>query len=258
MNAKIYVAPYVRGPEAGSATERSESEHTTDRSKSIRGALANLLPHRLFERSQSLFVIEVVLLAILVGTMAAFLAGATGNSLGVVLAMAGLLAGVLLVGGTIENLKYAKKATASATISAPVTTRRAYRATNYRQLRQAGLIGATAGPATAAGISSHLDLEAVEPDRLNSGDVIFVEAGQVIPIDGLILDGVAVVDESAVTGQSAPVIRHGEGVNVVMGQTCVIEGHIFVEVSPRCGHPLDWIGGGAAATSSAKAEAAQR
>jgi high-affinity K+ transport system ATPase subunit B len=229
-----------------------------DRSKGLRGALANLLPHRLFERSQNLFVIEVALLAILIGTMAAFLAGAIGNSLGIVLAMVGLLAGVLLVGATIERSRSTKKPTASAAISAPTTAHRSYRATNFRQLQQAGLIGATAGPATAAGISSHIDLEAVEPDRLNVGDVILVEAGQVIPVDGLILDGVAVVDESAVTGQSAPVIRHGEGVNVVMGQTRVVEGHIFVEVSPRRGHPLDWIGGGSTETSPTSPEAVQQ
>ena len=188
-------------------------------------------------------MIEVALLAILVGTLAAFLAGAIGNSLGVVLAMAGLLAGVLLVGGTIESLRNAKKPMANASVSAPATAHRAYRATNFRQLQNAGLIGAMAGPASGAGISSHLDLEVVEPDRLNVGDVVCVEAGQLIPMDGVILDGVAVVDESAVTGQSAPVIRSGEGVKLVMGQTRVVEGHVFVEVSPRRGHPLDWIGG---------------
>ena len=109
MNAKIYIGPYVRGPEAAPAAEQPKHEIAMKGSKSIGGAFANLLPHRLFETSQNLFVIEVALLAILVGTMAAFLAGAIGSSLGVVLAMAGLLAGVLLVGGTIENFKNAKK-----------------------------------------------------------------------------------------------------------------------------------------------------
>jgi hypothetical protein len=117
----------------------------------------------------------------------------------------------------------------------------AYRATNFRQLQHAGLIGISAGPVAAAGISSHLKLEAVEPDGLNVGDVICVEAGQRIPVDGVILDGVAAVDESSVTGQSAPVIRSAERINIVMGQTRVVEGHLFVEVSPRRGHPLDWI-----------------
>jgi potassium-transporting ATPase ATP-binding subunit len=78
-----------------------------------------------------------------------------------------------------------------------------------------------------------------------------------MPIDGVILDGIAVVDESAVTGQSAPVVRHSGGVKEVMRHTRVVEGRIFVEVTPRRGHPLDWIGG-AALTESVKAEAAQR
>ncbi len=198
MNATIHIGPYIPGPAAPSETVQPKNEPAVNRSNSIRGALAALLPHRLFRR---------------------------------------------LVGGAIKSLKRTEKPAVTETISVPPTTHWAYRATNFRQLQQAGLVGTPAGSATAAGISSHLNLEAVEPDRLNVGDVICVEAGQVIPVDGVILDGVAVVDESSVTGQSAPVIRSAEWVNNVMGQTRVVEGHVFVEVSPRRGHPLDWIGG---------------
>src|SRR5271169_876949 len=47
--------------------------------------------------------------------------------------------------------------------------------------------------------------------QLRKGDVFLVEAGDVIPADGEVLDGVASVDESAITGESAPVVRESGG-----------------------------------------------
>ena len=47
----------------------------------------------------------------------------------------------------------------------------------------------------------------VNADTLRKGDVLLVEAGNLIPSDGEIIEGMATVDESAVTGESAPVIR---------------------------------------------------
>jgi high-affinity K+ transport system ATPase subunit B len=84
-------------------------------------------------------------------------------------------------------------------------------------------------------------LEAVVPEKLQAGDVILVEEGQYIFADGVILRGVATVDESAVTGRSMCVLREAGGVNEVMHDTLVVAGRILVEVKPRLGHPLDWI-----------------
>ena len=50
-----------------------------------------------------------------------------------------------------------------------------------------------------------------EADELRKGDVVLVEAGDVIPLDGEVIEGVASVDESAITGESAPVIRESGG-----------------------------------------------
>ena len=47
--------------------------------------------------------------------------------------------------------------------------------------------------------------------ELQRGDVVIVEAGEVIPADGEIIEGVGSVDESAITGESAPVIRESGG-----------------------------------------------
>jgi potassium-transporting ATPase ATP-binding subunit len=73
--------------------------------------------------------------------------------------------------------------------------------------------------------------------ELRRGEVVVVEAGQVIPADGMVIEDIASVDESAVTGESAPVIRESGGDrNAVTGGTQVLSGRIVVEVvddSPR-------------------------
>src|SRR6267154_4749032 len=54
-------------------------------------------------------------------------------------------------------------------------------------------------------------METVPGSKLRSGDLVLVEAGEFIPGDGEIVEGVASVDESAITGESAPVIREAGG-----------------------------------------------
>src|SRR5271166_5193265 len=54
-------------------------------------------------------------------------------------------------------------------------------------------------------------IEKVSSAKLRSGDIVLVSAGEHIPSDGTILEGVASVDESAITGESAPVIREAGG-----------------------------------------------
>ena len=59
--------------------------------------------------------------------------------------------------------------------------------------------------------------------ELRLGDLVVVEAGQVIPGDGDVVEGVATVDESAITGESAPVIRESGGDRcAVTGGTTVL------------------------------------
>jgi potassium-transporting ATPase ATP-binding subunit len=66
---------------------------------------------------------------------------------------------------------------------------------------------------------------------LRRGDVVVVEAGEVIPADGIVIEDIASVDESAVTGESAPVLREsGGGRNAVTGGTQVLSGRIVVEI----------------------------
>jgi hypothetical protein len=130
-----------------------------------------------------------------------------------------------------------------AAAAAPVVTHWAYRAVNYRHLHGAEIPSAVAVPPIAVGISCHLELEAVAPADLREGDVFLVEDNQTVLADGIILEGIALIDESAVFGQSAAVIRSDDGETTVMRDSRVVAGQILVEVAPRRGHPLDWIEG---------------
>jgi K+-transporting ATPase ATPase B chain len=68
--------------------------------------------------------------------------------------------------------------------------------------------------------------------ELSAGDVFVVESGEVIPADGTVIDGVATVEESAFTGESAPVIREaGTDRSAVTGGTHVLSGRLTVEVA---------------------------
>ena len=72
---------------------------------------------------------------------------------------------------------------------------------------------------------------------LRKGDVVMVEAGEFIPADGEIIEGVASVDESAITGESAPVIRESGGDrSAVTGGTRVLSDWIKVRVTADPGH----------------------
>src|ERR1700682_1608782 len=71
---------------------------------------------------------------------------------------------------------------------------------------------------------------------LRKGDVVVCEAGDIIPSDGTIIEGIASVDESAITGESAPVIREAGGDrSAVTGGTRVLSDRIVVEVTANPG-----------------------
>jgi K+-transporting ATPase ATPase B chain len=72
--------------------------------------------------------------------------------------------------------------------------------------------------------------------ELVRGDVVVVEAGELIPGDGTVIEGIASVDESAITGESAPVIREAGGDrSAVTGSTKVLSDRIVVEITQEPG-----------------------
>ena len=79
-------------------------------------------------------------------------------------------------------------------------------------------------------------LEQVPSAQLTVDDIVVVSAGEVIPSDGEIVEGIASVDESAITGESAPVIRESGGDrSAVTGGTRVLSDRIVVRISARPG-----------------------
>jgi K+-transporting ATPase ATPase B chain len=80
------------------------------------------------------------------------------------------------------------------------------------------------------------DIEMISSSQLKKGDMFFCEAGDVIPTDGEIIEGLATIDESAITGESAPVIREAGGdKSSVTGGTKVLSDRITVIVTTEPG-----------------------
>jgi potassium-transporting ATPase ATP-binding subunit len=104
-------------------------------------------------------------------------------------------------------------------------------ASALRDMRQTVMAKKLADPTLARrGTSS------VKAEDLRKGDVVLIETGDVIPVDGEVIEGAASVDESAITGESAPVIRESGGdFSSVTGGTRVLSDWIIVRVSVNPG-----------------------
>jgi K+-transporting ATPase ATPase B chain len=78
--------------------------------------------------------------------------------------------------------------------------------------------------------------EMVPASKLRAGDVVYCEAGYLIPGDGEVIEGIASVDESVITGESAPVIRESGGDrSAVTGGTKVLSDHIKIRITSNPG-----------------------
>lgn len=81
------------------------------------------------------------------------------------------------------------------------------------------------------------EVEAVSSELLQSGDRVIVQAGQLIPADGEIIEGVAYIDESAITGESAPVLRESESDRSgATAGTVVLSDRIVIQVMSTKGN----------------------
>ena len=117
-----------------------------------------------------------------------------------------------------------------------------------RQLRRGGGRGARQGAGRHAAQDAQGDdgappasasaatRRAVPASTLRKGDLVVVEAGELIPGDGEVVEGIASVDESAITGESAPVIRESGGDrSAVTGGTKVLSDRIVVRIAANPG-----------------------
>ncbi len=79
-------------------------------------------------------------------------------------------------------------------------------------------------------------IEAIPSSKLQAGDIVICEAGDIIPSDGEVIEGIATVDESVITGESAPVIRESGGDrSSVTGGTKVLSDQIKVKITSNPG-----------------------
>jgi K+-transporting ATPase ATPase B chain len=79
-------------------------------------------------------------------------------------------------------------------------------------------------------------VEEIPGSKLRSGDIVLVSAGELIPGDGEVIEGIASVDESAITGESAPVIRESGGDrSAVTGGTRVLSDQIRIRITSNPG-----------------------
>ena len=80
------------------------------------------------------------------------------------------------------------------------------------------------------------DFTEVLSASLKKGDIVYVKAGEQIPMDGEVIDGAASVDESAITGESAPVIRESGGDrSAVTGGTTILSDWLTIRVTAEAG-----------------------
>ena len=101
---------------------------------------------------------------------------------------------------------------------------------------QAATLRATRTTTTAQRRRADGSIETVAASDLTIGDVVVVRPGEVIPGDGDVVEGMATVDESAITGESAPVIRESGGDrSAVTGGTTVLSDGITVRITTRPG-----------------------
>ena len=78
--------------------------------------------------------------------------------------------------------------------------------------------------------------ESISASRLRRGDIVIVDAGEIVPGDGEIIEGAATIDESAITGESAPVVREAGGDrSAVTGGTRVLSDSIVVRIATNPG-----------------------
>ncbi|MGH9627079.1 MAG: potassium-transporting ATPase subunit KdpB [Bryobacteraceae bacterium] len=101
---------------------------------------------------------------------------------------------------------------------------------------QADTLRRTTTDSVAKRLSAGGELENVPASKLRAGDEVICEAGDLIPGDGEVIDGIATVDESVITGESAPVIRESGGDrSAVTGGTKVLSDQIRVRITSNPG-----------------------
>lgn len=177
----------------------------------VAGAVKGLAPHQLARNP--------VMAVVAIGTVVCFgltpIAFAQGENGGFALAIALLLLATVLFATGAESLA------------------------ESRGKAHAGALRKTKGELKAVKLNADGTTSNVTADSLRKGDRVKVVAGELIPADGDIVEGAASINESAVTGESAPVLREaGTDNSGVSAGTKVLSDHLIIEVSANPGESL--------------------
>ena len=185
------------------------------------GAVRKLDP-RLMWRNPVMFVVEVsAALTTLLGIAASFgrVATASDASLPFIWWASVWLWFTVLFANLAESVAEGRGKAQAASLRETRTSTTAHRILDYR-----------------GGAGDHETIETVASIELELGDTVVVSAGHLIPGDGDIVWGIASVDESAITGESAPVIRESGGDrSAVTGGTRVLSDRIVVQITSSPG-----------------------
>ncbi|MCC6294510.1 MAG: potassium-transporting ATPase subunit KdpB [Bryobacterales bacterium] len=101
---------------------------------------------------------------------------------------------------------------------------------------QADTLRKTKSDSAARRVTAKGKIESVSASQLRAGDLVICEAGDTIPGDGEVIEGIATVDESVITGESAPVIRESGGDrSAVTGGTRVLSDRIKIKITSNPG-----------------------
>ncbi|MCC3274622.1 potassium-transporting ATPase subunit KdpB [Arthrobacter sp. zg-Y20] len=191
------------------------------------GAFRKLDP-RLMVRTPVMFIVEVGAALITAIAVAEPFMGGPQDSGGTAVPgsfawlIAGWLWATVLFANLAESVAEGRGKAQAASLRASRATTTAFRVPAYDGRRDPAAL--SAAPEEVASADLGLD------------DVVVVSAGQVIPGDGDVIDGIASVDESAITGESAPVIRESGGDrSAVTGGTRVLSDRIVVRITSRPG-----------------------
>jgi potassium-transporting ATPase ATP-binding subunit len=218
MSQTIYTAPYLRGPtpEELKLTRRASRRQGLFAPHLVKAAFTQsliMLRPDIQWKNPVMFVVEVGTLLTVIFTAATALGYSSQARFTCLIALDIWL---------FLTVLFANFATALA---------------EARGKAQADSLRKTRGETPAHRLTDLGDIEETVSTALQIGDRVVVTAGQIIPGDGEIIEGVASVDESAITGESAPVIREAGGDRSgVTGGTRVLSDRIVVRITAGAGN----------------------
>ena len=159
---------------------------------------------------------------------------------------------VVLVGAAVTTVEFVRtpagQRASPATAASPADRDLALVHRAVRQLRRGDGRGARQGPGRHPAQDPHrrpgqaaatptAQIQTVSATELRRGDLVLVEAGDLIPGDGEVVEGVASVNEAAITGESAPVIKE-PGTDIrssVTGGTTIVSDHLKIRITANPG-----------------------